>query len=417
MDRDEYLGPVAKVVQGEIGIDPKDEREVRRSFKVWRSLLPIAFGLLAVGFLLWHELHEQGFEAVEAGTGNYAWVDHNGNGEVDLATAAEFIPAEHGDYKLMSGMERLRSVHLAPWGLLLLFGALVANGLRDYGYIVRLRILTDGEFGWKRSFQVIALWEFATAVAPAIVGGTSVAIYVMAKDGTPLGKSAAIVLVTAMLDELFFLIFAPAVFFLVGIDKLFPPELDEAMWGLPVQALFWIGYAFIAIMKVTVFYSVFFRPRAIKLFLVNLFKHRWIRRLRPRMAEAGDDLIAASDQFKGRSPAFWLKAIAATWCSWGARFLVLNLIAAAFFTVSHPLLMYARQIVLWVILLISPTPGASGAAEFAFADHVRPCAPPRWRRWPVISAPSACSAMPGGPRQNPLPDQRKQNYSGRDSMF
>ena len=112
-----------------------------------------------------------------------------------------------------------------------------------------------------------------------------------------------------MLDELFFLVFAPAVFFLVGMDRLFPPELDEAMWGLPVQALFWIGYAFIAVMKITVFYSVFFRPRAIKLFLVNLFKHRWIRRFRPHMAEAGDDLIAASDQFKGRSVGFWLKAI------------------------------------------------------------------------------------------------------------
>ena len=371
----EYLGPVAKVVQEELGIDPKDEREVRRSFRAWRSALPILFGLLAVAFLLWHELHESGFEHMEDGTGNYAWVDTNHNGEVDLGTAAEFVPAAHGDYRLMSGMERLRSVHLAPWGLLLLFAALIANGLRDFGYIIRLRILTDGEFGWKRSFQVIALWEFATAVAPAVVGGTSVAIYVMAKDGTPLGRSAAIVLVTSMLDELFFLVFAPAVFFLVGIDKLFPPELDAALWGLPVQALFWIGYAFIAVMKVTVFYSVFFRPRAIKMLLVNLFKHRWVRRFRPRMAEAGDDLIAASDQFKGRSVGFWLKAIAATWCSWGARFLVLNLIAAAFFTVSHPLLMYARQIVLWVILLISPTPGASGAAEFAFVGFMRDLLP------------------------------------------
>lgn len=366
---------MAKVGQEALGIDPKDEREVRRSFKAWRSLLPIVFGLLAVGFLLWHELREQGFEQVESGTGNYTWTDTDQNGTVDLGNAAEFIPDAHGDYRLMSGMERLRSVHLAPWGLMLLFAALIANGLRDFGYIIRLRILTDGEFGWKRSFQVIALWEFATAVAPAVVGGTSVAIYVMAKDGTPLGRSAAIVLVTAMLDELFFLIFAPAVFFLVGIDKLFPPELDEALWGLPVQALFWIGYAFIAVMKVAVFYSVFFRPRAIKLFLVSLFKHRWIRRFRPRMAEAGDDLIAASDQFKGRSLGFWLKAIAATWCSWGSRFLVLNLIAAAFFGVSNHLLMYARQIVLWVILLISPTPGASGAAEFAFVGFMRDLMP------------------------------------------
>jgi uncharacterized protein (TIRG00374 family) len=362
-------------MQDEARTDPLDEQRARRSLRPWRSLLAMAFGLLAAGFLLWRELHEKGFEPVAPGTGDHAWADRNGNGVPDLADAAEFSPAPGGDYRLMSGMERLRSVHLVPWGGLLLLGALVANALRDLGYIIRLRILTDGAFGWRRSFEVIALWEFATAVAPAVLGGTSVAIYVMAKDGTPLGKSAAIVLVTAMLDELFFLLFAPAVFFLAGMDRLFPPELDEALWGLPVQALFWIGYAFIAVMKITVFYAVFFRPRAIKLFLVNLFKHRWIRRLRPRMAEAGDELIAASDQFKGRSAAFWLKAIAATWCSWGARFLVLNLIAAAFFTVNGHALMYARQIVLWVILLISPTPGASGAAELAFVGFMRDLLP------------------------------------------
>lgn len=352
-----------------------EEGEVRRSFNVWRTLLPIALGLLAVGFLLWSELRNAGFEQVMDGTGDHAWVDADGDGVVDLGNAAEFVPAAHGNYRLMTGMERLGSIHLSRFGILFLFCALIANALRDFGYMLRLRILTDNEFSWKRSFQVIALWEFGTAVAPAVVGGTSVAIYVMAKDGTPLGRSAAIVLVTAMLDELFFLVFAPAVFFFVGIEKLFPPELDEAMWGLPVQALFWIGFAFIAVMKITVFYSIFFRPRAIKFLLVRLFQHRWIRKLRPRMAIAGDDLIAASDQFKGRPVGFWLKAIAATWCSWGARFLVLNFIAAAFFSVSDHLLMYARQIVLWVILLISPTPGASGAAEFAFVGFMRDLLP------------------------------------------
>lgn len=356
-------------------MDAGEEQQVRRSFRIWRTLLPMALGLVAVFFLLWSELREKGFEQVAPGTGDHAWVDANGNGSVDLGDAAEFVPATGGNYRLMSGLERLRSVSLTRWGLLLLCAALGANVLRDLGYIIRLRILTNGELGWKRSFEVIALWEFATAVAPAVLGGTSVAVYVMAKDGMPLGRSAAIALVTAMLDEIFFLVFAPVVFIMVGINQLFPPELDEALWGLPVQALFWIGYALIAVMKITIFYSVFFRPRAIKYFLVSLFKHRWIRRLRPHMAKAGDDLIAASSTYKGRPVSFWLKAIAATWCSWGSRFLVLNFIAAAFFPVSDHLLMYARQIVLWVILLISPTPGASGAAEFAFVGFMRDLMP------------------------------------------
>ena len=53
----------------------------------------------------------------------------------------------------------------------------------------------------------------------------------------------------------------------------------------------------------------------------------------------------------------------------------LNFLAAAFFPVGSHLLMYARQIVLWVVLLISPTPGASGAAEFAFVGFMRDLLP------------------------------------------
>lgn len=355
--------------------DAPVEGELRRSFRTWKLLLPMVIGLFAVGALLWGELRHEGFEPVPAGTGDHRWADSNGNGVADVDDPQEFVADPQGDYRRVSGMDRLRTLQLTRFGALMLVCALIANALRDLGYMLRLRILTRGELDWRRSFEITALWEFATAVAPAVLGGTSVAIYVMARDGIALGRSAAIVMVTAMLDELFFLVFAPLVFFQVGIDRLFPPQLDQALWGLPIQALFWAGYIFIAVMKLTVFYAVFFRPRAIKFFLVKLFKHRWLRRLRPRIAEAGDDLISASDEFKGRSVPFWLKAIAATWCSWGARFLVLNFIAAAFFPVSGHALMYARQIVLWVVLLISPTPGASGAAEFAFVGFMRDLLP------------------------------------------
>lgn len=345
--------------------DPR--AELRKRFSLWRLLLPMLFGGLAVGALLWNETHRITFQPVAPGAGDHVWVDANGDGRSD---DIEFTPQLGGDHRRVSGADQLRDLHLTRYGVLLLVLALLVNMLRDLGYMIRLRILSHGELGWRRVFQITALWEFATALAPAVVGGTTVAVYVIARDGMPVGRSAAIVLVTAMLDELFFLVFAPVVFILVGMDRLFPPELNEAMWGLPIFSLFWIGYAFIAIMKISVFYAVFFRPRAIKFWLVRLFQRRWLRRLRPRIAQVGDDLISASDGFKGRSAAFWTKAIAATWCSWGARFLVLNCIAAAFFPVQGHLLMYARQIVLWVVLLISPTPGASGAAEFAFVGFM-----------------------------------------------
>jgi len=332
----------------------------------------MAIGLATVAWLFWQEARQVQFAPVEPGTGTHRWSDANADGLVD---ASEMVAAPGGDHRAVTGWERLRGMHLARYGLLLLLGAALANVLRDVGYVLRLRVLSGGKFSWRQCFEVTMLWEFSNAAAPAFIGGTSIAIYVMSREGIGLGRSAALALATVMLDELFFLLFAPLVFFGVGMERLFPPELDAALWGLPVQALFWVGYAVIAVMKLGIFYSVFFKPRAIKLLLVNLFRHRWIRRLRPRIAAAGDDLIAASTELKGRPAGFWLRAIGATWCSWGARFLVLNCIAAAFYPVNGHLLMYARQLVLWIILLISPTPGASGAAELAFVGFMRDLLP------------------------------------------
>lgn len=354
----------------EEGATAEAQRDMRASLRWWRLLLPMLIGLGAVGAMLWSELGRTTYEHLSPGEGDLRWVDHNANGQVDVDDPAEFVASERGDYTVISGRERLMATRLLPYGGLLLVLALFANAMRDVGYVLRLRVLSGGQFTWRQSFEVTMMWEFSNAVAPAFIGGTSIAIYVMSREGLGLGRSAALALATVMLDELFFLLFAPLVFFGVGMEQLFPAQLDNALFGLPVQALFWLGYTVIAIMKLGIFYSVFFKPRAIKLLLVNLFKHRWVRRFRPRMADAGDDLISASVELRGKPAGFWLKAIGATWCSWASRFLVLNLLAAAFFPVGNHLLMYARQLVMWIVLLISPTPGASGAAEFAFSGFM-----------------------------------------------
>ena len=73
---------------------------------------------------------------------------------------------------------------------------------------------------------------------------------------------------------------------------------------------------------------------------------------------------------KGKSIWFWLKAFGSTFISWTARFWVVNVMILAFSPVNNHFLIYARQLVMWVILLISPTPGGSGVAEFIFSDFL-----------------------------------------------
>ena len=52
--------------------------------------------------------------------------------------------------------------------------------------------------------------------------------------------------------------------------------------------------------------------------------------------------------------------------SWSARYMVVNFIILSFGPVSEHVLIFARQLVMWVILLVPATPGAAGLAESLF---------------------------------------------------
>ena len=120
--------------------------------------------------------------------------------------------------------------------------ALIATAFRDIGYVYRIRVLTDGHLTWRTGFDVTMLWEFASALTPSVVGGSGIAMFIIDREGIPLGRSTAVVFVTALMDELFYVVMVPILFLIVGLDALFPQELDNIFWGLPIMTIFWIGY-------------------------------------------------------------------------------------------------------------------------------------------------------------------------------
>lgn len=353
------------------------EQDFRSTFRLRRVLIPILIGIVAAGWLLWRDLAKVRYERIGEGSGDRTWHDANGNGIVDVADPTEFteVGSGLGDYRRMTARETLGSInwtwHSTGWILI----ALVATAFRDLGYIYRIRVLSDGHLSWRQSFNVTFLWEFASALTPSVVGGSGVAMFIIGREGIALGRATAIVLVTALMDELFYVIMVPMVFLAVGMDHLFPESLDHAFWGLPVRTIFWVGYGFILLLVAIIFYSVFFRPRAFKWLLLRVFKLPFLRRWRPQVVKVGEDIEVTGLELRGKPKRFWAKAFGATCFSWASRFLVINLIAAAFFAVDDHLLLYARQLIMWVILLISPTPGSSGIAEIAFAGFFRDLLP------------------------------------------
>ncbi|MDR1346099.1 MAG: flippase-like domain-containing protein [Bacteroidales bacterium] len=240
--------------------------------------------------------------------------------------------------------------------------------VRDLCYIWRLRVLTDKQIGWRDAFQVIMLWEFASSVTPSMVGGSAFAIFFINAERVRLGKSTAIVMVTALLDELFYILMV-AVILLVTGSSLF--HISTAFNFNPMP-YFIVGYIFIIVLTSIITVGLFAAPQGLKRVLTGIFSLPVLRRWRSQAEKTGDDIVVSSQEMKGQTWRYWLKAFGATAFSWTARFLVLNcLILAANpgmeFQLGQQVLIYAKQLIMWVILLISPTPGASGIAEFSFS--------------------------------------------------
>ncbi len=249
-----------------------------------------------------------------------------------------------------------------------MFIALFMMVTRDLAYMYRIRSLTKNQINWRNSFDVIMLWEFASAITPSVVGGSGVALYILNKEGLSPGKSTTIVMITALLDELFYVVTVPIVIFFIGTEFLFPVELQKEMLGITfsVKGLFILGYSFMLLLSLIIFYGVFLNPQGFKKLLMRIFSWRILCKWFPKMDKLGDDIISTSKELKGEPISYWVKAFGSTLLSWTARFWMVNFLLLAFTPVGNHFLIYGRQLVMWVIMLVSPTPGGTGIAEFAF---------------------------------------------------
>ncbi len=253
-----------------------------------------------------------------------------------------------------------------------LFLALVLMAVRDLSYMYRIRILTDKQLSWRKSFDVIMLWEFASAVTPSVIGGSAVALYIVHREGIGMGRTTAIVMITALLDELFYIVMVPIVFLIVGTSSLFISEGQYVLFNTKfgTQGIFVIGYFVIIVLTSIIIYGVFINPRGLKYILLSIFRIPFLRRWRVQAGQTADEIITTSSEMKGKPVKFWLKAFGGTFLSWTARFWVVNCLILAFINVDNHFLIYARQLIMWVILMISPTPGGSGVAEIVFSGFL-----------------------------------------------
>ena len=236
------------------------------------------------------------------------------------------------------------------------------------------------------------LWEFSSTVTPTSIGGSAVALFIIPMEGIAVGRSTAIVMIATLMDELFYVIITPIIIFLIGSQTAFATEFrfSVAGWKFAETDVFLIGYSFMMLLTLFILVAIFFCPKKFRGFLYRLGKTRLLKRWEHKFKKTGDDILTSSEEFKEKRFTYWLKVYGATVLSWSSRFLVMNFVLMAFNTDISSLLdnlvIYCRQLVMWIVLCISPTPGSSGVAEFAFPlfFHLAPTV--TWNSIPVYSS-------------------------------
>ena len=243
-----------------------------------------------------------------------------------------------------------------------LLGALTCLLLRDGLYMWRIYLLTEKTLSWKNCFTIIVLWEFSSAVTPSAVGGAFVAVFLFMNVGVSLGKSLAYVMSSAVLDNLFFIFFGPWGF----INSFDNPVFASAHELLYYP--FWISYILIAVYTECMGGSLFLFPKFFQWLLIKLTSWGFLKKYRQSAIKQGQDIVLASKSFGKKSVSFWIQIICLTFVIWISRYIILNCLAGAFVdcSLSDHLDIFCNHLVMWVTMLISPTPGSSGTAEYIF---------------------------------------------------
>ena len=289
-----------------------------------RLVLPVLLGLAVVGFLFWRSFTKEGF------------------------TAAELGKLLHADWQ---------------WLLITLL-VLVA---RDAGYVYRIRHITGEVLSYRQALDVIMIWEFASCVLPSGQGGTGAAPFILHKEGIPLGKALACVMVTALLDNLYYVLMVPVVV-VFAYHQFYPTEALQTGFIATLKVAFGVSYFFVTVYAGLMLYAIFVNPRSVRRLLVRLFSLRILRKLQASAYRHGQDLVTASAQLRGSGWGYWARAAGSTAFVWTARYAIIGCLIAAFVPMDVPtfLSIFARNITYKVILLVAITPGGAGIAEGAF---------------------------------------------------
>ncbi len=257
--------------------------------------------------------------------------------------------------------------HTWLWFIMALFFIVV----RHLAYMARLYILTEGYFGWRKCFELIFIWEFASTITPTSIGGSAVAFLLLSQEKLSMARTAAIVTYTIVLDALFFVVSVPIIYLIYGTLSI----------GADIKSLFhsrgWIillVYILIVTYGSLFAYGLFKNPKGLKKFFLLVCKVPFLKRFESKAKELGDEMMLASREIRKKNWKYHLGGFVATGTAWLSRFLILIFLFTVFipsleFDMARNSVLFARIETFFLLMLYSPSPGGAGFTELFFFPH------------------------------------------------
>ena len=87
----------------------------------------------------------------------------------------------------------------------------------------------------------------------------------------------------------------------------------------------------------------------------------------------GNEMIVASKVLKKQGFKFWMYILFITLITWISRYIILNFLIEGFIdcNIQQHFNILCKHLIMWVTMLISPTPGGSGFIEYFFNDFYK----------------------------------------------
>lgn len=239
---------------------------------------------------------------------------------------------------------------------LILQGIRIKSMCKALGYDINIKDATE----------IVTSSMFIAAITPAAVAGEPLRVHLLNRRSIPLGKATAVILGERLMDALLILSLAPlSLYVMRGV-------LASSGVDARIDAALMIGEIVLLCLFSILIYGLW-KPkqtRKVMYFLVHRFapligkkKEMMLPNILERVDTELEHLHDSVAIFMKEGRYGLLLGMACTFCVWALDFSVLPVILLGLNQHFPPLVAYASQIILMVIMVVSITPGAGGVAE------------------------------------------------------